>query len=36
MAERAHSRTVRVPASHLSMLSPSDAVTNLIVAAQGK
>jgi pimeloyl-ACP methyl ester carboxylesterase len=33
MAERAHSRTVRVPASHLSMLSRPDAVTNIIVAA---
>ena len=33
MAERAHSHTVRVPASHLSMLSRPDTVTNIIVAA---
>jgi NAD(P)-dependent dehydrogenase (short-subunit alcohol dehydrogenase family) len=33
MAERAHSRVVRVPTSHLSMLSRPDSVTNIIVAA---
>jgi pimeloyl-ACP methyl ester carboxylesterase len=33
MAERAHSHTVRVPASHLSMLSRPDTVAKLIVAA---
>lgn len=33
MAERAHSHIVRVPTSHLSMLSRPDPVTNIIVAA---
>jgi pimeloyl-ACP methyl ester carboxylesterase len=33
MATRAHSHVTRVPASHLSMLSRPDTVTNLITAA---
>ncbi len=33
MAQRAHSRITRVPASHLSMLSQPGAVENVIVAA---
>lgn len=33
MAARAHSTTVEVKASHLSMISRPDAVTKLILAA---